>query len=491
MNICDYIANNARYHPDKPAIVEQGRTLTYRELDLLVRRTASHLRALGVTQGARAALCLKDDADHLIVLLGVVRIGAVAIVFDWRAPIAERKRLAAVFDPSLVLYEADMAPPSDTHNVAVDDTWHEEVARIGPTDRVPHDGSLPLGILATSGTTGRPKGLVVTHDQTFARFVSSWLGYGWRRGDTYFSATPFTFAVGREYPIFHLIAGNTIVMHPSIFRLSEYVEAVNRSKATVVFAVPAVIRSMLDIAQDHPLLPHLRVLCVAGDRFYPDEKNETRRLISPHLHEVYGTAGIGAVSVLTPAEMAAHAGTVGRPLPTVEIEIVNADDRPCAADVEGVLRCRGNGLASGFYGKGTISEESGECFRNGWYYPGDRGLLAGSGHLALLGRRGDVIIRDGANINIWEVEAVLRGHSGVADVAVIGCENAEHGQDVAAVIVPRGQPTQGDLLKYCRVHLAGYKIPARIVFVDSLPKGPSGKTMRQALASLLPSPADK
>ena len=473
MNICRYISNNAEHHPDKPALIEQGRELSYQALDNLVRRTAAHLKALGVCESARVGLCLRDDIDHLIILLGVIRLGGVVVAIEWRSPIAERTRVAKAFDLSVVLFEADIAPPvvsADT--IPLDAVWHDSVNRATAIETMADNGALPLGLLATSGTTGQPKGISVTHDQTFARFVSSWLAYGWQRGDVYFAATSFSFAVGREYALFHLIAGNTIVLSSPMFAPSDYVEAVNRSGATVAFMVPTVVRSMLREAGNITLLPHLRVLCVSGDMFDGPEKDDARRLISPHLHEVYGTAGVGAISVLIPRDMPDHSGSVGRPLPTVEVEIVDNEGRTCAAGEDGLIRVRGAGVADGFYGAAEAEAVGCESFSHGWYYPGDVGILSASGYLSLRGRIGDVVVRDGANVSIREVEAVLRTHSAVAEAAIVAQADGEHGKRLVALVVTLEPVSSHALLAHCRRNLASFKMPNQVVFVDALPNRP-------------------
>ena len=486
MNICDMIANNAANRPSTIAMIEDERTVTFRDLDGLVRRTANHLRGHGVGEGSTVALSLKDTLDHFVIMLAVFRLGAVGLTLNWSAPAAERERIARMFDADLILVDPRRAMTSGVNCVNVDDTWEQAVAGANTGGDFPHDGTLPMMVATTSGTTGEIKGAVITHDQFFARFVGTWLSYGWVQGDRYFSCTPMTFLVGREYPLFHLIGGNAVVFFPPLFDAREYVEAVARTGATTSFLVPTVLRWLLELPRrDGFLLPTMRVLGLGGALVHEEEKRAAMQRLTPHIADGYGTTGTGIAAVLKAQDMERKANTVGRPTIMIEIGIVDEDGHGVAPGETGVLRCRGPGVASGFYGGGA-AEGADETFRDGWYYPGDLAALDDDGFLAIKGRVSDVIIRGGANIVSGEVEAALLSHESVVDAAVVGWPSPSRGEEVAAFVVLNAPVPAGQLIEHCGQRLAAFKIPRQVFVLDALPKGPAGKVRKSELVKTLP-----
>jgi len=486
MNVCDFLPNNAANRPNAVAMEDGERAISYRELDELVRRTAVHLRSLNVGIGTHVGLCLKDTADHFVVMLAVWRLGAVSVTLDWRAPIRENDRFGSMFDVEIVVTEPNIDAASDTRSVAMDNAWHQAVTALEPRDDFPHDGSLPMMIATTSGTTGEVKGIPVTHDQAFARFVSSWLAFGWLQGDRYLSSFSMHYIVGRAYPLFHMIAGNTVILFPTLFSAWEYVESINRTGATVGCVVPTVLRWILDLPASHkPLLPGVRMLAVAGALSHEEEKRTACERITPAIADVYGNTGIGDIALMKPEELAAKAHTVGQPTPMVEVQIVDAEDRPLGAGESGILRCRGPGMSTGFYGT-QVGQDDAETFRDGWFYPGDLARLDEDGYLSITGRASDLIIRGGVNISSGEIEAVLLSHPAVVEAAVVGWPSPEYGEELAAFVVVKVAVSTKTIGLHCRDRLASYKIPREIFFRDALPKGRSGKIRKVELAHELP-----
>lgn len=486
MNICDTIANNAAHQPAAIAMIEDERSLTFRELDSLVRRTANHMRLLGVEKGETVALCLKDTLDHFVIMLAVYRIGAVGLTLNWGAPAAERERMVRMFGASTVVIDPRRKMAAGFNYLFVDDGWDRDVAAADAVGDFPHDGTLPMMIATTSGTTGDIKGVIITHDQFFARFVGTWLAYGWVPGDRYFSCTPMMFLVGREYPLFNLMGGNTVIFFPPLFGASEYVEAVARTQATTGFLVPTVLRWLLELPeQDGMLLPSMRVLGVGGALVHQEEKRAAMRRLTPNIADGYGTTGTGVAAVLRAQDMERKAHTVGRPTIMIETDIVDTDGRALSTGETGVLRCRGPGVASMFHGAGAPYEGD-EAFRDGWYYPGDLAARDDEGFLAIKGRVADVIIRGGANIVSSEVEAVLLDHSAVVDAAVVGWPSRSRGEEVAAYVVLNTPVPISELIEHCGNALAPFKIPREIFAVDALPKGPAGKVRKSELVKTLP-----
>jgi len=473
VNLAEAIARHARVQPDAAALVDDERTIPYRDLDRLIRQGAARLRALGIGAGDAVAICLGDNADHVIAFLSTARLGAVSIPIDWRAPPAERARIATALGAKLALIEAGAPKLGDVPSLAVDQRWYDEAERQDGAQAFPAEADAPLMIGLTSGTTGAVKGMLVTHRQMHARTLpfDAILAPGPHR---YLSASPLAFSAGRGYCLTHLIRGHTVVLHPPLFAADEYVEIVGRAAATVGFVVPTILRALLDLpATAGPLLPGLKALICAGAPTHPEEKRAALRRLTPHFHEIFGTVGTGPITVLGPSDIAEHAESAGRPHATWQVEIVDESDRTVPAGAAGRLRVRGPGAAARLEAGST---QAGEAVRDGWYYTGDITALDDAGFLHLKGRASDLILRGGSNISPDEVEAVLAEHSAVADAAVIGRPSPQLGEEVVAVVT-------AVLIAHCRRRLSAYKVPAEILFVAALPRTSFGKPDRKRLAA--------
>lgn len=483
MNFADTIASHADQQPDVPALIDGERVFTYRDLDVRGRQGAALLSALGVHAGDHVAICLGDNADHVIAFLAVVRLGAVAVPIDWRASKAEQMRVARGLAAKLVLIDPAMPPLGDLPSHAVHARWYAEAARRAPLQEFPHDADRPLMIGLTSGTTGTVKGMVVTHRQMHARTLPFDTVLSPRR-HRYLSASPLAFSAGRGYCLTHLIRGDTVVFHPALFSADEYVEIVTRNKATVAFVVPTVLRWMLQLPrQSGPLLPDVEALIIAGAPSHAEEKREAAERVTPNLYEIYGAVGAGPISVLQPTDLAQHAASVGRPAATWQIEIVDETDRPVAPGASGLLRLAGPGLASGLY-RGAGEAAAAEGFRGGWYYTGDIASLDDAGFLYLKGRASDVILRGGTNVYPDEIEAVLLEHRAVVAAGVVGRRVHDLGEEVVAFVALGAPAEVHELIAHCRAQLAAYKVPVEITVVPEVPRTSFGKTDRRQLRSL-------
>jgi acyl-CoA synthetase (AMP-forming)/AMP-acid ligase II len=480
VNLAEAITQHARVQPDAAALVDDERTIRYRDLDHLIRQGAAQLRALGIGVGDAVAICLGDDADHVIAFLSAARLGAVSIPIDWRAPPAERARIGTALGAKLALVETGAPKLGDVPSLAVDRQWYDEAERQNGAQAFPAGVDMPLMIGLTSGTTGAVKGMLVTHRQMHARTLpfDAILAPGPHR---YLSASPLAFSAGRGYCLTHLIRGHTVMLHPPLFAADEYVESVNRAGATVGFVVPTILRALLALPDANgPLMPGLQALICAGAPTHPEEKRAAIRRLTQHFHEIFGTVGTGPITVLGPRDIADHADSAGRPHTTWELEIVDESDRALATGAAGRLRVRGPGAAMRLE---AGSAAAGEAVRDGWYYTGDIAALDAAGYLHLKGRASDMILRGGSNIYPDEVEAVLAGHAAVADVAVVGRPSPQLGEEVVAVVVVRAAVTSDELIAHCRRRLSAYKLPAEILFVSELPRTSFGKPDRKRLSA--------
>ena len=450
MNICDLLDQHTLIQPDHEAIIDGERTITFRELGTLIRKTAAHLVDLGVKQGDHVGVCLKDNADHLIAMLAVTRMGGVVLPVDWRAKAPESKNLTAVFGVSLVLTEDGANSIPDTPSVALDAVWHAAVARSDGSRDFPHDSDAPAVIGLTSGTTGIPKGVALTHAHEFARTLSNWFGLDLQRNERYFSIMPLSFHAGRSLSFRHLMVGNTVILYPSLFRAEELVDAIDEYRATVFSAVPTVLRRLLELPeQPGPLLPGLRRITGSSAAMYAEEKSEVMRRLSPNYYEIYASSGGGYITILRSDDIEKRADSVGQPAYLTEVQIVDEDDKPLPAGETGRLRCRGPGVSTGFFN--DIDDPSGnEMFRDGWCYTGEIAAMDEASYVRLKGRISEQIIRGGINIDPGEIERALHTRPAITEAAVVGRPSKGLGEEVVAYVATKGTVDVGELSVHCR-----------------------------------------
>ena len=476
MNLASILRCHADSHGDKTAIEFRSERINYLQLWHRIQGYAAYLHERGIRQGDRVGLALKEHSCHLILHYALARLGAVILPVDQRWTLSEKSRTATTFDVKLLIMEEGAEAPASLETLTLGKDWpRTDPARLPP---MPEHNDLALLISLSSGTTGRPKGALVTHEQMYQRFVSQWVTIGFNSQDRFLGLTPLFFGAGRSFGMAFLAAGATVILDPPPHEPHELVTAINSSGATVTFLVPTQLRGLVPLHQDDLLLPGLQKLLVSGAALYPQEIRETREKVNPGLIGYYASSEGGGISVLDTDEFDDYAHTAGRPTFRTEVQIVDNGDSPVKPGETGRLRYRGPGVAGRF-----IDADGTEHATNpeGWFYPGDLAEKTDSGHIILRGRDRDVINRGGVNVYPAEIEAVLAQLPAVREAAVVGERSEKFGESVTAFIAASEALSKSDLDEHCRKQLAPYKIPSRYVVTDELPKTSSDKPDKAAL----------
>jgi acyl-coenzyme A synthetase/AMP-(fatty) acid ligase len=484
MNLVGAILSHARTRPDAPALIDRDRTIDYRELAELVTRAGGRLAAIGVQRGDRIGLCLRDTSTHIVTLLAVAGLGAVAVPLDWRARASENIRLLEGLGVARVFAEPDTRLAPGCEVIAIDAAWQRAASLAEPFAAPATDWLDPFVISATSGSTGAPKLVLATHLNYFFRISSIFELMRLTGRHRYLATAPLCYTAGRARCLAHLLRGDAVILHPSLFAPTEYVDVANRQKASIGFLLPSVARQLLAIAGEQPMLPRFAALIAGGGPLDAEEKRAALHRLTPNFSEAYGTTEAGLIAGSCPDDLVQRPDSIGRPHSVVEIEVVGEDDRPLPAGGIGRLRCRGPTVGSPLSGAaGKIDQAN---FRDCWHYPGEIAWLDDRSYIFLRGRVSDVIIRGGAKIYPAEVENALREHPDVIEAAVIGRSTVDnHEEDIVAfVVVGRALPT-AELVAHCRTRLTPYKVPREIHLVARLPLSPAGKTDKAALARRL------
>ena len=472
----------ARRWPDRKAIISPNLNLSYAELVARAARSARELRSQGVVAETNIGICLRDNAETLVLMIAVWMLGATAVPMDFRTNAAERSLLAKEFDLGAIVEDRQVSAAGYTP-VFAGPSWAETIAKHDESPVWPSGerAAAPAFISLTSGTTGRPKGIVIDHERMLLRSTFD----AERLEGPLLNPLPLSFSASRTHVFSALLQGSGVYLFPMLFSAQQLADALLAGEATSLCCVPTIVRNLFDLFGERatPIFAKLEALYCFGAPMAPAEKVRAKTSLCANFVQVYGASICGRISALSGSDLDAHPDSLGRVLPHVLLQIVDDDDKLLEPGESGAIRIRSPGMASSIYGEGTAG--SGDSFRGGWAYPGDIGSFDEDGFLHLLGRSSDLIIRGGANVHPAEVELVIAECDGVEEVAVVGFPKLPEGEEIAAFVVSSSNLTEAALDAHCRTRLAPDKRPRKFVFVPDLPRNANGKILRLELRKQL------
>lgn len=479
INLADVFVGLAGRWTDRRAVVSPKLTLSYGQLVARAAQSARELRLLGIVDGARVGIGLRDSAETIVLMIAIWMLGGTAVPIDFRSNAAERSLLASEFDMIAILEDRQM-PAAGYNSILIDTSWADVIARHDRRPPWTHEKQVKTAlILLTSGTTGRPLGIVLDHERALLRFI---FNFSQRFGTAVLNPLPLSFSASCNHSFNALLQGSTVFFHPALFSAQEFRDAILASMVTSVCAVPTIIRNLLEISckgSGRPMFEGLDALYCFGAPMLPGEKLQAREVLCSNFVEEYGSTISGRISSLRGYDLEARPDTVGRVLPPVALQIVDANDESLPFGEAGIVRVRSPGMARTIYG--DAARDSGDKLKGGWAYPGDIGAIDEAGFLRLIGRSSDLIIRGGVNVDPTEVEAVLAELEGVREVAVVGFAKSREGEEIAAFVVAAANLTKAALLAQCRSRLSPDKRPRKFVFMEELPRNANGKISKEQL----------
>ncbi|MEO8545515.1 MAG: class I adenylate-forming enzyme family protein, partial [Burkholderiaceae bacterium] len=473
-NLADTLAQHARARPDHTALVDGERALTHAELHDRVLTLAQSLLSNGLQAGDILGLCLRDSLEHVVCMWACVRAGLVMLPLDYRWTSGEREAVARHFQASAVICE-----PGVTFSACATLSWAQlqtpssvVSATLLPSTTL----ASPLLISLSSGTTGRPKGPMITHRHFLRRFHTHWISLGLNANSRYVNATPLYFGGGRTFVLSVLFSGGTVILHAPPFEPESLAQVVQQHDANALFLVPTQLRRLLACPPAvRASFARLQTLISSGAPLQPNERSAIRADLCPRFYEYYASTEGGGVTLCTPEDFDRHLTSVGRAIYGVEVGIVDASDAPVGRGLVGHLRYRGPGVADAFF---NDPEQTRQHFRDGWFYPGDLAQQDAQGYLYLRGRSNDTVIRGGVNIYPSEVEATLMQLPRLLDCSVFGIADADLGERLACAWVGESELTLRELETHCRNLLTRYKVPSVWLRLDELPRNSAGKVLK-------------
>ncbi len=490
----DITAQRARLTPDNVALTEvhTGTTLTYAQLDERAARAAHVLAGLGVDTGDRVAILCRNRIAFFELLFACAKLGAILVPLNWRMPAAELSPLIEDCDPALIIHgceDADAAEAlASSHSVTrlnLDDPADFD-ARMKQTDphvgRAHWPGSDPWYLIYTSGTTGRPKGVIQTFTMAMVNYINIGQAIGLRGTDSTLNYLPLFHTAGinlHTLPV--LIAGGTAHIL-SGFEADETLRLIGEGKVDVFLGVPAIYRE-LSLHPDFASTDLAKVRHWAcGGAPLPDSLVECFAARGPRVCNGFGMTETGPTAFLSNPEAATtKIGSVGKSQILIQSRIARSDGREADIDEIGEIQFLGPGLTPGYWNR---PDETAALFTSGgWLKSGDLGRRDADGYVFVEGRIKDMYISGGENVYPAEIENVLAGHDDVFEAAIVGEPDDRWGETGCAYVQLNAGVT-GDparLTAFCRARLAAFKIPARFVFVDDMPRTAAGKVQKHLL----------
>jgi long-chain acyl-CoA synthetase len=498
MKFASFLATHARNTPDKDAIICGAERLTFRELDESTDRLANALRAQGVEVGDRVAIQLHNTVEFARAFMAATKAGAIAVPVNTRLAPAEIAYILADSAPRAVFFSDETresfekavgdsgsivritsgAPRAGEHGIAA------LIAAGAPgTPAVPPEFDDSM-IVYTSGTTGKPKGAILTQANSIVpNGYINMLQYGVSDRDRQLVTTPLAHRTGFARMANMLLHGSTLVVMPR-FDPAQAAALVRDEKITVIGIVPTVGRMLLPEIEARPEnFATVRVVLVTGEAFPLEVKQRIHKAL-PHvrMYSFFAMTEVGGLTLLGPDEQFTHPTSLGRVNPGAEVRLVDPEGRDVAAGEVGEMWVRtgepGRYLTMRCYF--NKPKETAETIRDGWVATGDMARMEADGHLYIMDRKKDMVLSGGYNIYSKEVELVLQAHPAVQDAAVIGVPDAVFGEAVAAFIElrPGAAATADEVIAHCRDRIAGYKKPKFVRFMAPLPRNSTGKVQK-------------
>jgi long-chain acyl-CoA synthetase len=500
MNIAVLGERNIEKFGSYPSIAFEGREVTNLEIFELGKRFASALTGIGTKPGDRVGVMLPNIPEIGACYGGISRMGAVVMPMVFLLAVPEIRHIltdsgassvvtSPEFYPNVVEAMKGMENPPKV--IVLGDpvpdgalSFDALVAGAGPAAGIVERAEDDIAVIFyTSGTTGRPKGVMLSHGNLMFNCENVSTVVPTRDGDVSIACLPLAHLFGMgSTMVGQLFKIKGVLLR--WFSAEGFFEAVNTQRATSSAVVPTMLAYMLS----HPDFDKVdwsvfEWLVVAAAPVPLELADEFEKRTGARVLEGYGLTETSPTVSVMRMEDPRKPGSCGKPVPNVEVAILDDDDKPIATGETGEVSVKGPNVMKGYY---NLPDATADAMRNGWFHTGDMGHLDEDGFLYITERKKDLIIRGGFNIYPRDVEEVLYGHPAVLETAVVGIPDATMGEEVRAYVVlrPGEKATAEELLAHARDHLARYKTPKDVVFLDALPKNPIGKILKKDLREM-------
>ena len=490
MNIANNLEKAARFFPNQPALIGKNRICSYGEFNESASKVAAGLISNGLKPGDHVALCAPNSIEWLIFYFGVLKAGAVAVTFSHMLIETEISTVLLDCRPRFV-FTADEKVEDLTDYIDGGDSLRLvhpggdiSVERLLGHDRagfdcIDRDRDDTAAILYTGGTTGIPKGAMLSH----ANIQASAFNVAFYERSTPDDCALCFLPLNHVFAQIHIVhstilSGGALVIQPS-FDMDLFLDGIRRHQVTKLYAVPTIYIRMLSLTGLHQKLAGVRYSFSAAASMATEIVREWKGRTDLAIYEAYGMTE--SASMVTYNHYHRHViGSVGTMANLVEVKICDLQGRPLRTGEQGEICIRGPNITQGYLNQ---PEETLAAFHDDWFRSGDIGYLDDKGYLFIVDRLKDMVITGGENVYPREVEEILYTHPQVQECAVVGLPDDEYGEKVTAFIVapPSVTPDEQELKTFCKRHLAAYKVPKRFHLMDELPKNNAGKLLKREI----------
>jgi long-chain acyl-CoA synthetase len=479
----DMLAQSAAEYAGRVALIAGAQRITYQELDRAACALGNHLRSLGLGKGDKVALMLPNCPEFLIAYFGVQKIGGVAVTLNVQSTPYELRHLLGNSDSRCLITQGALARRAEeirgelpllSHLIVTNGSdeaspFRDIIAR-GPFEIEPADVGAddPAVMIYTSGLTGKPLGAVLTQRNLLTQSVLLRTICHLDENNIGLAVIPFFHSFGAVANMLApLRIGAGIVLMDG-FSLDGLFAAIEKEKVTYVAAVPRLFLGMLFHAEGEKYRTDSLRLCITGGAAMPPDFIPLfEQRFGVKIMEGYGLTEAAPVASFSRLDMPQKPGSIGIPIPGVEVKIVDEAGRERPRGELGELVLRGDNVMQGYYRDPAATAQ---VIRGGWLHTGDLGLMDADGYLFLTGRKKRMIITSGFNVYPREIEIVLALHPAVQEARVVGMEDLIRGEIVKAIVVkkPGAEIEDRELLKHCRTYLSSYKVPRKLEFADMI-----------------------
>lgn len=507
MNLSTRFTETARECADKHAYVFMDQGTTYQELDAQISRFAAGLQHLGLQKGDHIALLLGNSPHYIVALYGAFRAGITVIPIN---PIYTADEISYILNDGdvRVVVALDRVVPviekleNSTHTetyiiceTTPDTSWATSpvaakfipfmsfMQQTHPLADIEAVGDDTAIILYTSGTTGKPKGVMLTHDNLYANASDVGKYLDIRRDDRVVTTLPmfhvFCLTVALNAP---LIQGGTLLIVPQ-FSPAEVTRIIKKYNATMFAGVPTMFNFLYQFpGATKEDMQSVRLWISGGSSLPVALLHDFEVKYDVKIREGYGLSESSPVTCFNPIDRPNKAGSIGLSIVNVENRVVDPDGHEVPVGQVGELVVKGPNVMKGYY---KMPDATAAALKDGWLHTGDLARRDEEGYFYIVDRKKEVIIVGGYNVYPREVEEVLYEHPAIAEAAAVGMPDPEQGEIVMAYVVKTEDAlTEEEVIAYCREHLAKYKVPRRVAFLEELPKNATGKILRRELQKL-------
>ena len=509
MDVGQILTLTANKFPNRTAIIFENIRFTYQEFNWRANQFARSLLQLGLRKGEKVAV-LHFNSNHFVeAYFGTVKAGGVFTPINFRFAPEEVHYILDHSDARFFLFGEEFSDLVETirtkltnveffisvrdgmakgdldYEALLKESKREELAvRLSEKDE--------CQLMYTSGTTGRPKGAIITHGNVLWNLINTLIGREDREGEVSLVVGPLyhTAALNNHLTIRVALAGTSILVKS--FDPRWVMEMIEREKVNVISGAPAMYHLLLAFPEVEKYDTRSVIRCTTGASILPDETKGRLMKLFPNamgVYDVYGcTEASPSITILKAKDSLRKRECVGSPLPFLEVRIIDDQDREVLRGEIGELICRGHNVMKGYYKDRKATRE---VLKGGWFYTGDLARMDEEGFVYIVDRKKDLIVSGGENIYPREIEELLYHHPKIQEVAVIGVPDRIWGESVKAIVVlKKGEAMkEEEVIEYCRAHLASYKKPKSVEFVEALPRNPSGKVLKTDLRKPPPSPS--